>query len=574
MMPRSESNESRTKGSMENNHDMTDWRPQWLVGTLIAVGMLAATWWLPGPWQNGWQWIDQSAFFSLNGMLGESQAMDGFWALLNSRAFDLLPVTIIVILLWRDLVIGGVGKSLFERVVSTGLMALYVLVAVSISMWVIEVERSSPSVTLEPSNRLSELVWWVSTTDTLSHSFPSIRATAVMMFCLFLCWGKGRWRVGWMAGLLVLAVLPRLVAGAHWISDVAVGPVVVALPVMAVLFATPLHGKLVAGLVTVMRRRLPWIEPLVQRWFDPEVPGTVGKGICMGTADIIPGVSGGTMAYILGIYERLLESITVFRPSWFRQLLGSDWRLSLAAIPYFFLLPLGLGIVLAMVIFTKVIPLPYFVAHHPEPVYGLFFGLVGGSVILLLFQHARLCLKHGVIILIGTAVGLTIVSLVPASTPDATWFIFLCGALAISAMILPGISGSFILLILGKYALILAAIGDLDWRVLSPFALGCMVGLLGFAHGLKWLMARFTTIMHLLIIGILIGTLRAVWPYQERIYTEVSGKSKLISTDPFWPSAEHWLELPSLLMLIGFGMIYGLHYLSREKPNKPTSLAG
>ena len=304
------------------------------------------------------------------------------------------------------------------------------------------------------------------------------------------------------------------------------------------------------------------------RW--PEIAALIGKGTCMGSADIIPGVSGGTMAYILGIYERLLGAITVFRPSWLRDLFSQEWRRALAAIPFLFLLPLGFGIVLAMVVFTKVIPLPYFVVHHPEPVYGLFFGLVGGSVILLMGQHARRCLRHGVIIAIGAAVGLAIVSLVPASTPDAAWFIFLCGALAISAMLLPGISGSFILLILGKYALILAAIADLDWRIIVPFGIGCVTGLLGFAHTLKWLMATFTTTMHLLIIGVLIGALRAVWPFQEREYVEVSGKSKLLSSDPFWPPFGEWLGLPGLLMLVGFGIIFALHYLSREKPQSPA----
>ncbi len=291
----------------------------------------------------------------------------------------------------------------------------------------------------------------------------------------------------------------------------------------------------------------------------------------MGTADIIPGVSGGTMAYILGIYDRLLAAITVFNPKWFRHIASLQLRQAFQEIPFLFLVPLGFGILLAMWIFTRVIPLPYYVHHHPEPVYGLFFGLVGGSIILLLRMHARLCLKHGIMLLAGAAIGTAIVSLVPSNTPDSTWFIFLCGVLAISAMLLPGISGSFILLILGKYALILGAVGELNLSILIPFALGCGVGLLGFAHTLKWLMARYTMMMNLLITGLLIGTLRAVWPFQERTYAVVNGKEKLITSVPFWPDAGAWISLAGGLMVIGFAIIYVLDRISREKdPASPS----
>lgn len=296
-----------------------------------------------------------------------------------------------------------------------------------------------------------------------------------------------------------------------------------------------------------------------------EIFKLIAKGMCMGTADIIPGVSGGTMAYILGIYDRLLGAITVFNPKWLRHLASFQLKQAIQEIPFSFLLPLGFGMFLAILAFTRVIPLPYYVHHHPEPVYGLFFGLVGGSVVLLLRMHARACLAHAVTLGIGAALGVAIVSLVPASTPDSTWFVFVCGVLAISAMLLPGISGSFILLILGKYALILDAVGSLDLRILIPFALGCGVGLIGFAHTLKWLMSRYTMTMNLLITGLLIGTLRAVWPYQERIYAEVNGKEKLVTSAPFWPEAGAWISLAGGLMLVGFAIIFVLDRIGREK---------
>ncbi|MGM0611404.1 MAG: undecaprenyl phosphate translocase family protein [Thermodesulfobacteriota bacterium] len=550
---------------MTNENEKKGWNPPLLAGALAVTLLLACSWFIPGPWRDAWNAIDEWTFFTLNGMLAGNQPMAVFWAFVNNRSFDLVPAFLFLFLFWHYMAAGGPREELLERVTSCVLMACYALVTVQLARLFLEIDRSSPSKILEPVHLLTEMVPWLPTKDSSSSSFPGDHGTVSIMFSIFLIRCYGLRALGWAAGLILLSILPRLVGGAHWLTDIAIGSLIIALPPMALFFATPLHSRLVRRLTAVIQHRLPWVEFLVVQALDPEIPKLVGKGMCMGSADIIPGVSGGTMAYILGIYRRLLEAITVFNPKWLRLLLRLEIKKAAAAIPFFFLLPLGFGIILAVIIFTKMIPLPYFVQHHPEPIYGLFFGLVGGSVILLLKKYARLSIKPGLAVFAGIALGTIIVSLVPARTPDASWFIFLCGALAISAMLLPGISGSFILLILGKYALILGAIGSLDISVLVPFLLGCLIGLLTFAHSLKWLMQHYSEIMNMLITGVLIGTLRAVWPFQNRTYIEISGKEKLIGTEPFWPSMDAWLSLAGLMMLIGFAVIYLLAWLSRTR---------
>lgn len=542
------------------------WNIPLLAGAFVITVLIAAGWFVPGPWRELWDAVDQFVYFTLNATVASSQTAAIFWALVNNRSYDLLPALLFAVLFWRFMLRGGPVHQILERSIACLLMAAYVLLVTHVlEGLVFDLRRASPSLILEPAHRLKELVPWLPTKDSSSHSFPGDHGTVSIMFSLCLAWCYGPKAVKWGLGLVALSCLPRLVSGAQWFTDIAVGSTLLVFPTVALVFATPLHATLVRWGASGLRRWLPWIDSLVGRIVAPETPALIGKGMCMGTADIIPGVSGGTMAYILGIYPRLLEAITVFNPGWFRQVLRLEFKQALAAIPFLFLLPLVSGIVLAVIVFTKMIPLPYFVQHYPEPVFSLFFGLVGGSIVLLLRQHARACISHAAIVATGAALGLILVSLVPAGTPDSSWFIALCGMLAISAMLLPGISGSFILLILGKYALILGAVGTFDFGVLLPFALGCGVGLLFFAHSLRWLMNRFQLTMNLLIIGLLMGSMKAVWPFQQRVYGDFSGKEKLITSTPFWPGIESWAGLAGAMLLLGLGLIYLLDRLSRNR---------
>jgi len=293
------------------------------------------------------------------------------------------------------------------------------------------------------------------------------------------------------------------------------------------------------------------------------------KGFAMGAADVIPGVSGGTMALILGIYQRWIAAIHSFDKTWLKQLLRLQFRESAKHTDLIFIIPLLIGIASALLFFTRIIPLPQLLHSHPEPIYGLFFGLIIASIVLLIQQsHIKHWHSLGYIIL-GAALGFFIVTRVPLNTPDSALFIYLCGFIAISAMLLPGISGSFILLILHKYDTILNAIGSLNLSILIPFAFGALTGLILFSRLLTWLLKRFHQSSLLTITGILIGSLWVIWPFQQRVYIILHGKQKLLSSSPLLP--ESWLQIDTLfailMAIIGFISVLYLHYLAHK--NKP-----
>lgn len=268
-----------------------------------------------------------------------------------------------------------------------------------------------------------------------------------------------------------------------------------------------------------------------------EIPSLWVKGFFMGSADVVPGVSGGTMALIFGIYERLINAIRSFDLVALRLLLRLRISDAMAQVHWFFLLVLLTGILSAILFATRVIKLPELMFTHPEPVYGLFFGLIVGSVWYVLRGLEKLSVRHVIWIAIGVAIGLRIVTLVPTDTPEATWFIFLSGSISITAMILPGISGSFILLILRKYDYILMQFGKLGGDetmeallVLVPFGLGLVVGIMLFSRVLSWLLRRYYAVTLCVLVGFMIGSLYVIWPFQDREYVE-SVRTELVPVD-------------------------------------------
>lgn len=290
------------------------------------------------------------------------------------------------------------------------------------------------------------------------------------------------------------------------------------------------------------------------------------KGFGMGAADVVPGVSGGTMALVMGIYQRWIDAIRSFDHVWFGYLMRLQIRESFKHADFAFLIPLLFGIMAALVFFTRIVPLPTLLHSHPEPIYGLFFGLILASIVILIRESGVSGPRCFSLVFVGAALGFFIVTRVPVDTPDSGWFIFMCGFIAISAMLLPGISGSFILLILHKYDTILGAIGRLDFSVLLPFMFGALVGLLLFSRLLSWLLARYHKSSLLLITGILVGSLWVIWPFQQRVYVTLQGKEKLLSSTPLLP--ESWLQTDTLfviaMMALGFISVLWLHYLAHK----------
>lgn len=256
----------------------------------------------------------------------------------------------------------------------------------------------------------------------------------------------------------------------------------------------------------------------------------------MGAADVVPGVSGGTMALILGIYRRLLEAIRAFDATLLRLLAQGRLRDGAEHVDIQFLIPLGLGILAAILFFTRVISLPQLLHDYPEQIYALFFGLIVGSIVVLMRGLDALRWQDLLCLVGGAGLGVMVVSTVPFETPIESWFIFLCGALAICAMILPGISGSFILLLLRKYEYVLNAIGHFEFSVIVPFALGAASGLLLFSRVLVWLLKNYYQVTLFAIVGMLVASLWLLWPFQARNYEVIRGKEQLVYSTPIWPA--------------------------------------
>jgi putative membrane protein len=260
-----------------------------------------------------------------------------------------------------------------------------------------------------------------------------------------------------------------------------------------------------------------------------EAPFLIIKGFLMGSADIIPGVSGGTLALITGIYDRLIDAIKSVDFHSIKSLLQLKFRVLFQSVHWKFILLLFTGIALAIFFFTRVVPLQNYMFSHPEIVYGLFFGLILGSVFLLIdeIEPSKRGWTNTFPLLAGALFGFWIVTLVPADTPETFWFVLLSGSVAICAMILPGISGSYILLIFRKYDYILFQLGELGTidtaralMNLLPFVIGAIAGLVLFSRVLSWLLHRYHAVTLLVLIGFLVGSLYVIWPYQEREFHE------------------------------------------------------
>ena len=290
------------------------------------------------------------------------------------------------------------------------------------------------------------------------------------------------------------------------------------------------------------------------------------KGFCMGTVDVIPGVSGGTIAFILGIYKELILAIKSFDSLWFRSIVFLDTK-SVICRPHFgFLLPLLFGIGVALLFFTRVIELPELLYSYPEQINGLFFGLISGSIITHIQDTPAIRMVDIFIMIVGVLSGLLIFNMVPVNTPNTSWFVFLSGTLAICAMILPGISGSFVLLVLNKYAYVLKAVGYFDFSILGPFFLGAIAGLVVFSRILSYLLERYYRSTVIFIIGMLVASLWVIWPFQLREYEIINQSARIVSSAPIFPAKlTASVSLSLFLVAVGLLVVFFLHLIAGNK---------
>ena len=272
--------------------------------------------------------------------------------------------------------------------------------------------------------------------------------------------------------------------------------------------------------------------------------GLIMRGFVIGSADLVPGVSGGTMAFILGIYERLMQALKSLSSDALYHFVTLKWQLVKEEVDFKTLFGVGLGVLFALFFFTRIIPLPEWVAVYKPQFYGFFFGMVFATVIVFLTQQKSAKFMRLLTLLIGTAVGLILTSLELSAIPDTRPFVFLSGFIAISAMLLPGISGSYLLLMLGKYELMLNAIASLHWPTLGLFMAGAFIGMLIFVRAITWLLSRYHDTVLMFITGLIAGTLPQLWPLSHMTR----------------PSAEE-LGMVGLCTLAGVVVISLLHWL-------------
>ena len=271
--------------------------------------------------------------------------------------------------------------------------------------------------------------------------------------------------------------------------------------------------------------------------------GTALKGFGMGAANVVPGVSGGTIALITGIYSRLIAAISAFASvSIWKLFFRGDFKQWWKEVDGNFLVALFVGLVVSILTLAKVIT------------WAFFFGLIIVSAFYMLMDIKNKSLKDGLWIIIGIALGLAFCFLTPTHTPETSWFYFVSGAVAICTMILPGISGSFILQIFGNYDIIMKSldVSALNWSVLVPFALGAIVGIVAFSKFLKWLLSRYERQTMLLLVGFVLGTMLKIWPWADKEAVSAAG---------------HGLQIVEAIiaMAVGVGLVVLIQSLSKKQ---------
>jgi putative membrane protein len=277
----------------------------------------------------------------------------------------------------------------------------------------------------------------------------------------------------------------------------------------------------------------------------------------MGAADVVPGVSGGTIAFITGIYEELILSIKGINLEAFRLFFTGRWRSFWKQINGNFLLAVFLGIAISVISLARL--LEYLLEHHPVMIWSFFFGLVLASSYSVSRKISRWNLAKIIALAAGAGTAFYITSVTPTTTTDAQWFVIFSGALASCAMILPGISGSFILLLLGKYSFALHAVNERIILDLLLLGVGAVAGLILFANLLAWLLKKYHDITIAVLVGFMLGSLNRIWPWKETLQTiVVEGEIKPLVEKNILPAtgnpADHfWMAL--LLAAAGIGLI-------------------
>lgn len=296
---------------------------------------------------------------------------------------------------------------------------------------------------------------------------------------------------------------------------------------------------------------------------------TILIGLLMGAAEVVPGVSGGTIAFITGIYERLINAIKQFTPGILVRLKNEGFMAVWSAVDANFLLALFGGMGVSIILFARSIS--YLLVEHPIFLWAFFFGLVIASTWIVVRQISRFGYDLVMFTAIGTSVGVLVTTVIPLELSPTLWFFFLGGAIAVCAWILPGLSGSFILLILGLYGAVIDAIKSFELEILAVLGLGCFIGLISFAQLLSKLFKDHKDETLAVLTGFMLGSLAKLWPWKETISYQMKpdGSKFPLVQEPIWPQS--YIDItgqePYVFVAIGIGVagiivVLGLDWVS------------
>ncbi len=289
--------------------------------------------------------------------------------------------------------------------------------------------------------------------------------------------------------------------------------------------------------------------------------------MAVGLANIIPGVSGGTIALITGIFERLINSIKSFGITSLKLLLKGKFKEFADKTDLYFLITLFAGVIVAIVLLAKIFD--YLFNQYPVFIWAFFFGLILASV----YFVGRTIEKwrFGVILsfIIGTVIAVAFTFLTPATQNSSFLYLFLCGVVAVCSMILPGLSGSFVLILMGNYQLVaIDAINNRDLNIIIPVLIGAVVGLVAFSHVISWVFKRYKDQTIATLTGFILGSLGIIWPWKTPIEEMFGEKLKVVGYNYFMPELNLEFIIAIAIMLIGILSIWILERSAENKEHK------
>lgn len=292
------------------------------------------------------------------------------------------------------------------------------------------------------------------------------------------------------------------------------------------------------------------------------------KGMAMGAANVIPGVSGGTIALITGIFERLIDAIKSFNVQAIKLLFRGKLRDFITHTDFIFILAVFGGVAASIISVARLFD--YLFVHYPVYIWSFFFGLILASVFFVGRTIEKWTVSVIISFIIGTVAAISITLLTPATENDGFIYLMICGVVAVCSMILPGLSGSFVLILMGNYQLVMIeAINDLRLDILLPVVLGSIVGLLGFSYILSWVFKKYRNQTISILTGFILGSLGIIWPWKNEIIEQFGDKEKVIGYSYLLPDMNTEFIVALSLIIIGFISIWIMEVQAgKSKKNK------